>query len=88
LANAAMDRFYDDSISAAAMDTQLQASCAQARTNGIVVFGIAFEAPANGKTQIYNCSSSSSHYYEANGSEIGDVFDSIAGQINSLRLMQ
>jgi hypothetical protein len=80
--------FYQNSLTAGQMDTQLQASCAQARANGIVVFGVAFEAPANGQTQIYNCSSSPSHYYVANGSQINEAFFSIANQIQSLRLMQ
>ena len=88
LANAAMDAFFDPSISAAAMDTQLQASCQQARDNEIVVFGIAFEAPPIGQTQIFNCSSSPSHYYNAAGLEISTAFRSIANQISSLRLIQ
>ena len=70
------------------MDGQLQQMCGMAKTSGIVVFGIAFEAPPVGRTQIFNCATSSLHYYEANGSEIGAVFDSIANTINSLRLMQ
>jgi Flp pilus assembly protein TadG len=80
--------FFQNSITAAQMDTQLQTSCQQARTNGVVVFGIAFEAPALGQQQIFNCASSPSHYYVANGSEINTAFYSIANQIQSLRLMQ
>ncbi len=80
--------FFIPSISAVAMDAQLQVSCQQARANGIVVFSIAFEAPANGQTQLYNCASSSSHFYIANGSEISAAFYSIANTIQSLRLMQ
>ncbi len=80
--------FWQDSISPAQMDAQLQASCAQARANGVVVFGIAFEAPPIGQTQISNCASSPSHYYVANGSQINTAFYSIANQIQSLRLMQ
>ncbi len=70
------------------MNTQLQTSCNQARDRGVVVFGIAFEAPTNGQTQIYNCSSTPSHYYNAQGLEIATAFRSIASQINSLRLIQ
>ena len=70
------------------MDGQLQQLCGMARTSGIVVFGIAFEAPPIGQTQISNCSSSPSHYYVANGSQINTAFYSIANQIQSLRLMQ
>lgn len=73
---------------AVTMDGQLQQMCGMAKTSGIVVFGIAFEAPANGQTQISSCSSSPSHYYVANGSQINTAFYSIANQIQSLRLMQ
>ncbi|MCX7300532.1 MAG: TadE/TadG family protein [Rhodobacterales bacterium] len=69
------------------MDTQLQDTCTQARDNGVVVFGIAFEAPTNGETQIFNCSSTPSHYYDAQGLEIATSFSSIASQINALKLI-
>ncbi|MBL4811512.1 MAG: VWA domain-containing protein [Rhodobacteraceae bacterium] len=70
------------------MDTQLQAMCTASRNNGIVIFGIAFEAPANGENQIFQCASSPSHFYDASGLEIVSVFQSIANRINSLRLTQ
>jgi hypothetical protein len=70
------------------MNNQLQTTCAMARDNGVVVFGIAFEAPANGQTQIFNCSSSPSHYYNASGLQISTAFRSIASQINALRLIE
>jgi hypothetical protein len=54
----------------------------------VIVYGIAFEAPTNGQTQIRNCSSSISHYYAPIGGEIGTAFDSIAAQISQLRLTQ
>ena len=90
LYNNAMAAFSSNSISPAAMDTQLQATCQQARANGVVVFGIAFLAPVNGEAQIAGCSSSTSHYYEVNDANtgLGDAFRSIAGQINALRLVQ
>ena len=80
--------FFQRSITAAQMDTQLQASCMQARTNGVVVFSVAFEAPPLGQALLANCASSPSHYYVANGSQINDAFFAIANQIQSLRLMQ
>ena len=80
--------FFQDSIDAPGMDAQLQVSCQQARANGVVVFGIAFEAPLAGQTQISQCSSSPSHFYIANGSEISAAFFAIANTIQSLRLMQ
>lgn len=70
------------------MDNQLQTICTQAKTAGIIVFGIAFEAPANGQTQIAGCASSPSHYYNAAGTDIRTVFRTIASQITALRLVQ
>ncbi|WP_186312299.1 vWA domain-containing protein [Cereibacter sediminicola] len=71
------------------MDAQLQALCNLAKSNNVTIFGIAFEAPANGKTQIQNCSTSrSSHYFDASGLEIQTAFRAIASQISYLRLSQ
>lgn len=67
---AQMNAFQDSSNSAAAMDVQLQQSCAQAKANGVVVYGIAFEAPTNGQTQIRNCATSTAHYFNATGLQI------------------
>lgn len=70
------------------MDTQLQAMCQMARNNEITIFGIAFEAPENGQTQIAGCASSPSHYFNAQGMQIQTAFRAIAAQINQLRLVQ
>ena len=72
------------------MNAQLQTSCAQAKTNGVIVYGIAFEAPLNGQTQISTCASSvDNHYYNAtDGDKIKTAFDSIAANITQLRLTQ
>jgi hypothetical protein len=86
--NTAMDNFTDTYATVPQMDASLQQTCGLARTNGVIVYGIAFEAPTNGQTQIRNCSSSISHYYAPIGGEIGTAFDSIAAQISQLRLTQ
>jgi Flp pilus assembly protein TadG len=70
------------------MDTQLQQICSQAKANDIVVFGIAFEAPDGGQTQIRQCSTSNSHYFDASVTSITTVFRAIASQISYLRLTQ
>jgi Flp pilus assembly protein TadG len=86
--NAAMNGFTDIYASVNAMDATLQQSCGLARNAGVIVYGIAFEAPANGQTQIRNCSTSISHYYEATGLDIATAFSAIAAQISQLRLSQ
>lgn len=86
--DAAMANFTDVYASVNAMDASLQQSCGLARTNGVIVYGIAFEAPANGQTQIRNCATSIAQYYEANGLDITTAFSAIAAQISQLRLTQ
>jgi Flp pilus assembly protein TadG len=70
------------------MDEQLQQVCSHARTQNVVVYGIAFEAPANGKTQIQKCATSQTHYYEASTLNVATAFKSIATRISQLRLTQ
>jgi hypothetical protein len=71
-----------------AMDTQMQTACTAAKNNGVIIYGIAFEAPANGQTQILNCSTSNAHYFNANGIAISTAFAAIANNISQLRLTQ
>lgn len=70
------------------MNDQLQEACDTARDQNVIVFGIAFEAPDAGKTQIRDCSSTPGQYYEAAGTNISSAFRSIAAQISQLRLTQ
>ncbi len=76
------------SVTGPSMDTQLQAVCSDAQTRNVIVYGIAFEAPANGQTQIQNCATSSTHYYEASTLNVSTAFKSIATRISQLRLTQ
>lgn len=70
------------------MNTQLQSMCAQAKSKGVTIYGIAFEAPTNGRTQISNCSTSAAHYFNAAGLQIRTAFRAIATNISHLRLTQ
>ncbi len=69
-----LDRFY--------------ALCNFAKDNGVTVYTISFEAPGNAQTEMRNCASSPSHYFDVQGVEISDAFSAIANQINQLRLTQ
>lgn len=82
---AAMQSTY---ASATTMNTLLQQSCTQAKANDVVVYGIAFEAPTNGQTQIRNCASSPAHYFNAQGLQIQTAFRSIAANLSQLKLTQ
>lgn len=81
---------YNNMVEAvyATKNTRLQQVCSAAKEAGIVVYGIGFEAPTNGRTQVRACASSDAHYYDAAGLQIGTVFQSIANQITMLRLTQ
>jgi Mg-chelatase subunit ChlD len=70
------------------MDSQLDGLCDMARAEEVIVYGIAFEAPENGRTAIANCAMSPSHYFNADGLEIRSAFRAIASNISQLRLTQ
>jgi hypothetical protein len=70
------------------MDAQLNSVCNLAKNNGVVVYGIAFEAPINGQTAIRNCATSTGHYFNASGLQIRTAFRTIANNISQLRLTQ
>lgn len=70
------------------MNAQLQGVCNRAREENVIVYGIAFEAPPNGKYQIEECASTPSHFFDAAGLEIQSAFRSIASNISQLRLTQ
>jgi Flp pilus assembly protein TadG len=69
-------------------DTRLQQICTAAKSQNIVIYGIGFEAPDAGRTQVRNCASSSAHYFDASGLEISSAFRAIANNISQLRLTQ
>lgn len=79
---------FHDSTSPATMNSQLQTVCNLAKSKGVTVYGIAFEAPTNGRTAISNCATSSAHYFNATGLQITTAFRAIANNISHLRLTQ
>ena len=62
--------------------------CNKAKANGVIVFTIAYEAPADAADEMRNCASSTTHFYEVSQLEVDAAFSSIARQINKLRLTQ
>ncbi|SHJ15315.1 pilus assembly protein TadG-related protein [Wenxinia saemankumensis] len=72
----------------ATMDAQLRRICDDARDDDIVIFGVSFQAPQNGRQLIFDCSFTPSHFYDAEVDDVQDVFEAIANQIQSLRLVQ
>ncbi len=85
--NAAMTAFRTQTATTT-MDAQLQAICNMAKGQNVIIYGIAFEAPAGGQAQIEQCASSPSHYFNASGLEIATAFNAIANNITQLKLTQ
>ncbi len=86
--NAAMNTMRSGFASAGTMNAQLQQTCQLAKESDVLVFGIAFEAPANGRNQIAQCASSAGHYFDATGLEIRSAFRAIASNLSQLKLTQ
>ncbi|MEM8578178.1 MAG: VWA domain-containing protein [Pseudomonadota bacterium] len=55
-------------------------------SRNVQIYTIAFEAPASAKTQMRNCASSPSHFFDVKDSELNDAFAQIARQIRPLQL--
>lgn len=60
--------------------------CSTVRNRGVVVYAIGFETDAAGDAALKDCASSASHFFNASGTQISDVFASIAADITQLRL--
>lgn len=69
-------------------DPRVEALCKEADDQGVIMFSIAFEAPAEVKPLLRNCATADGAYYEATGEKIVDVFASIGSTIQNLRLTQ
>lgn len=86
--NTWLNNFRSIWMSEGNMDTTMLQSCTQAKNNGVIIYGIAFEAPPQGQAVISACASSSAHYFNATGLEIQTAFRAIASNISQLRLTQ
>jgi len=83
--------FYNAAVrrtSYGAKDSQLLATCTAAKSQGVLVFAIGFEAPSAGQSVMRSCATSDAFYYDAQGLSIADAFAGIASAINALRLTQ
>ena len=88
--NAALTAMRSTFATVPAMDGMLQQSCTLAKQAGVIVYGIAFEAPANGQQQISTCASSAdAHYFNAtDGAGIQTAFRTISSNLSQLKLTQ
>ncbi len=69
-------------------DTAMAKSCTAARNAGIIVYTIGYQTNATTSGKLRDCASTSSHYYDASGTQISTVFSAIATSIQKLKLTQ
>jgi hypothetical protein len=75
------------STSTPEMDAELQQICTATKTQGVLIYGIAFSAPARGITTVSNCASSPGHFFNStNNTALNAAFQAIATNITQLRL--
>lgn len=87
----ARQRWYYDvfgSVGNTEKNTRTLNICSAAKAQGVVVYTIGFEAPSNGVAVLRSCASTDAHYFDVDGLEIKDAFESIATSIRQLRLTQ
>jgi len=70
------------------VDDRLRDVCDQVALKPVLVFSIAFEAPPEGESVMRYCASAIGNYYNVDGTDLSYAFQSIANQINHLRLIQ
>ena len=68
--------------------TQAIALCNAMKAKGVVVFAVAFDAPADAQQTLKSCSSGGNDYYAnaGNGKELDDAFSKFAGKLSELRI--
>ncbi|NOD74978.1 MULTISPECIES: pilus assembly protein TadG-related protein [unclassified Ruegeria] len=76
------------SVGSSTKNTRTASICGAAKDEGVIIYGIAFEAPTNGLNTIKSCASSDSHVYNVSGLNLEKAFASIASSIRKLRLTQ
>ncbi|MDJ1007961.1 MAG: pilus assembly protein TadG-related protein [Paracoccaceae bacterium] len=93
-ANHYYDNFYRGSsaprrsIGSGTKNNRLDAICDAAKDQDIIVFSVGFEVTDSSAAIMQNCASSANHFYRVEGLDISYAFESIANQINQLKLTQ
>ncbi|MEM6890991.1 MAG: TadE/TadG family type IV pilus assembly protein [Pseudomonadota bacterium] len=85
------DQFFDAFVREAGStwkNDRTEDICQAARDAGIIIFTVGMDTYGQGDTTLSNCASSTSNFYDVQGLDIAAAFESIARQINQLRLTQ
>ncbi|WGH79286.1 VWA domain-containing protein [Jannaschia ovalis] len=85
-----MRRAWEQTHNQTSADTNLKNACAVARSRGIIIYTIAFQAPADGKKAMEDCAGEEykGNYFDVQGLDIASAFDGILASMNRLRLVQ
>lgn len=76
------------STSTPEMDAELQQICGLTKQQGILIYGIAFDAPTRGANAVKGCASSEGHFFNStNTTQLNAAFQAIATNITQLRLV-
>ena len=67
-------------------DARTSDICEAARLSGVTIYTIGFETDADGDRALKDCASSAAHFFNAQGTQISDVFAAIAADIGRLKL--
>jgi Flp pilus assembly protein TadG len=64
-------------------------ACDEMKDKGVIVYSVAFQAPASAEATLRDCATSNDTYFNAsNGEELRLAFKSVAADLNNLRLTQ
>ncbi len=80
--------YYGTGTTTAQADDDFDGACSAAKNKGVVVYTIAFEAPANAISNLRDCATTAGHAYDVDGTDIDDAFSAIAASIQKLKLTQ
>ncbi|WP_375553205.1 pilus assembly protein TadG-related protein [Roseovarius mucosus] len=84
------NNFLSNTINRSKKDERLDDICREAKSEGIVIYTIAFEmgSQPTGADKIKKCASSVNHHYNATTVNIASAFSAIAANVKQLRLTQ
>ncbi|MDF1856865.1 hypothetical protein, partial [Pseudooceanicola sp.] len=82
------DDFYYVRSTSSNADSLLSNVCTAAKNKGVLVWSVGFEVSNHGASVMRSCASSDSHFFRVEGVEISEAFQSIARELNQLKLTQ
>ena len=82
------ERRVQMAVDTGAKNARTSSICRAARTAGVTVFTIGFEADSGGNATLRDCATSAAYFFDVNGLEISEAFAAISSTINQLRLSQ